>query len=96
MSDSLFLLATVYRNAFGILGGYVAARLAPNRPLGHALMLGLIGVAACSAGAVATWNAGPKFGPRWYPLALVATALPSAWLGGKFQLMQSIRRASQS
>lgn len=83
MSDPLLLLATIYRNAFGILGGYVAARLAPNRPLGHALTLGIIGLVASTAGAIATWNAGPAFEPKWYPLALVATALPSAWIGGK-------------
>jgi len=34
-------------------------------------------------GAVATWDRGPGFGPKWYPLALVAIAIPSAWLGGK-------------
>ena len=33
--------------------------------------------------AAATWNKGPEFGPHWYPLALVATALPCAWLGGR-------------
>ncbi len=29
-----------------------------------------------------TWDRGPEFGPHWYPLALVATALPCAWAGG--------------
>lgn len=32
MSESLFVLATAYRIAFGIAGGYVTARLAPDRP----------------------------------------------------------------
>ena len=39
-------------------------------------------VLAATAGAVATWNAGPAFGPHWYPLALVVTALPCVWAGG--------------
>jgi hypothetical protein len=39
-------------------------------------------------GAAATWNRGPAFGPHWYPLALVVTALPTAWAGGKIRLMQ--------
>jgi hypothetical protein len=34
------------------------------------------------------WNGGPTFGPHWYPLALVATAMPCAWLGGKLRIMQ--------
>jgi hypothetical protein len=37
-------------------------------------------------GAVVTWNR--ALGPHWYPLALVVTALPTAWLGGKLRLMQ--------
>ncbi len=39
-------------------------------------------------GAVATRNAGPAFGPHWYPIALIVTALPTAWLGGKLRVMQ--------
>ncbi len=83
MSASLFLLATAYRLVYGILGSYIAARLAPNRPMFHALALGVIGLFASTAGAAATWDAGPAFGPKWYPLTLVATALPCAWIGGK-------------
>jgi hypothetical protein len=80
-SDAAFLLATAYRIAFGIAGGYVAARLAPDRPMQHALALGVVGLALSTAGAVATWNR-PDLGPRWYPLAVVAMAIPCAWAGG--------------
>ena len=83
MGNALFLLATAYRTVYGIAGGYVAARLAPDRPMTHALILGIVGVLVSIAGAVATWNAGPAFGPRWYPLGLIAIALPTAWAGGK-------------
>jgi len=86
MSDNLFVLATVYRTIFAVLGGYITARLAPNRPMQHALLNGLIGVALSTLGAVVTWNR--ALGPHWYPLALVVTALPTAWLGGKLRLMQ--------
>jgi phosphate/sulfate permease len=83
MSDSRFVLATLYRVAYAILGSYVTARLAPSRPMAHALVGGVIGLAIAAAGAAATWNAGPAFGPHWYPLALVATALPCASAGGR-------------
>ena len=83
MSDSLFAVALAYRIVFGIGGGYITARLAPDRPMGHAFVLGVIGFVLSIAGALATWNRGPAFGPKWYPLALVITAIPSAWLGGK-------------
>jgi hypothetical protein len=81
MAEGLFVLATAYRVAFTVLGGWLTARLAPARPMTHAWALGLVGTAVAAAGAAATWNAGPAFGPRWYPLALVVTALPSV-LGG--------------
>ena len=39
-----------------------------------------------TAGAVATWNAGPAFGPQWYPVLLVVTALPCVSAGGLLRL----------
>ena len=83
MSAALFLLATVYRTVYGIAGSYVTARLAPDRPMGHALVGGCIGLVLSTVGAVATWSRGPEFGPHWYPLALIVLAMPCAWLGGK-------------
>jgi hypothetical protein len=86
MSDALFVLATVYRTLYGVVGSFVTARLAPDRPMGHALVGGLIGVAMSTLGAVVTWN--KDLGPHWYPLALIVTAMPTAWLGGKLRVMQ--------
>ena len=83
MSDGLFAWATVYRIIFSIIGCYVTARLAPNRPLSHALWLGYLGVVVSAVATVVTWNKGPAFGPHWYPIALVLVAIPCAWLGSK-------------
>ncbi len=88
VGDALLLLATAYRTVFGVVGGYITARLAPDRPMGHALVLGAVGVALSILGAVATWNRGPAFGPHWYPLALVVLAMPQAWIGGQLRMMQ--------
>ena len=85
MSDSLFVLAFAYRIVYGIAGGYITARLAPDKPVQHALVLGVIGFVLSLAGAAATWNRGPEFGPKWYPLALIVIAIPTAWLGGKLK-----------
>lgn len=63
MSNALFLLATAYRLVYAAAGGYVAARLAPDRPMAHALALGVVGLVLSTAGAAATWNEGPAFGP---------------------------------
>ena len=83
MSTSLWIFATAYRVFYGIVGGYITARLAPNRPMLHAVVLGLVGTLLSIIGAVSTWNAGPEFGPRWYPLSLVVIALPCSWIGDK-------------
>jgi hypothetical protein len=88
MRTSLWLLAIIYRTIDGVAGSYLTARLAPDRPLVHALVLGLIGLLLSTAGAVATWNKGPQFGPKWYPIALIAIALPCAWLGGTLRQRQ--------
>lgn len=79
MSDALFLLALSYRIVYGVAGCYLAARLAPDRPMLHALALGAVGLVFSTAGAVAMWDAGPA----WYSLAVIAIALPCAWAGGK-------------
>jgi hypothetical protein len=93
MAGALFLLATAYRIVYGVAGCYLAARLAPDRPMQHALALGVVGLVVSIAGAVATWNRGPEFGPKWYPLAVIAIALPCAWAGGRLRLMQLRTRA---
>jgi hypothetical protein len=82
-SDESLLVATVYRTVYGVLGAYITACLAPYQPMLHALVLGGLGFVVSIAGAAATWNKGPAFGPHWYPLALIVLALPTAWAGGR-------------
>lgn len=85
MSDAQFALALAYRAAFTVLGGYVTARLSPENPMRHVLILGLIGTLSAVVGLIGTWNL-PEMGPRWYPIALVAIALPGVWMGGRLFL----------
>ena len=47
MSDLLFALAAAYRALFTVAGGYVTARLAPDRPMHHAWILAGIGQREC-------------------------------------------------
>lgn len=92
MSGQLLLFATVYRTIYGIIAAYIVARLAPSRPLEHALIAGAIGTVVSIAGAAATWNRG--LGPHWYPVALIFVALPSAWVGGRLRLTELGRQAT--
>jgi hypothetical protein len=89
MAASLYVLATVYRGLYGIAGSYIAARLAPDRPMMHALVLGTLGLVATIGGVIETWDKGPEFGPKWYPIALVVLAMPQAWVGGRLREIQN-------
>ena len=92
MTDSsLLALATFYRTIYGVLGGYVTAWLAPSRPMLHAFILGTLGELASIAGLVATWNDTAKYGPHWYPIALVVLALPPALLGAWLYEHRAVR-----
>jgi hypothetical protein len=59
--------------------------LAPDRPVRHALILGSLGLVAALAGVAETWDKGPEFGLKWYPIALVVLAMPQSWLGGRLR-----------
>ena len=77
---SLNLLALSYRILYTVLGGYIAATLAPRSRMRHVAVLGIIGFITASAGAVAAMNL--NLGPNWYPIALAVTGFPCVWLGG--------------
>ena len=80
LTDGLALLASSYRLVISIACAYLTARLAPDRPMRHAMILGYVGVGLGLIGLLATWNAG--LGPRWYPVSLVVLAIPQCWAGG--------------
>jgi len=87
ITDRLALLATAYRIVISIGGAWLTARLAPAKPMKHALVLGVVGTVLGLIGVVATWNLG--LGPRWYPIALAVLAIPQCWAGGKIFEMRS-------
>ena len=76
--DALLALALTYRTAYGAFGSWIAAKVAPGRPMVHALALGLIGWLLATIGVIAQW----KLGAHWYPMALALLTLPAAWVGG--------------
>jgi hypothetical protein len=76
----LLLLALAYRIVYTVVGGYIAARLAPSAPMRHAVILGLIGLVPGTAGIFAA--AVTDLDPLWYPVVLDLSGLPCCWLGG--------------
>jgi hypothetical protein len=86
----LLLFALAYRSVYAVMGSYIAARFAPHAPMRHALALGVVGLVASVAGTIVMWN----FGPNWFPIALVLTALPCAWLGGVLHRLRHAERGA--
>jgi hypothetical protein len=78
IDDRLFVLPTIYRSLYAVIGAAVAAWLAPSAPLKHALAFGVVGVLLNIGGGFVQQG----IGPTWYPVALAALSLPCAWLGG--------------
>lgn len=74
-----FAIAAVYRSIAAVVGGFVTAKLAPSAPMTHAVILGAIGTALALMGVIMNLS----MPALWYPIALVVTALPCSWLGGK-------------
>jgi hypothetical protein len=42
MNDALLLIATAHRTVYNVVGSYIVARLAPNRPMQHAMASGVV------------------------------------------------------
>lgn len=78
------LMEALYVAVFAIAGCWLAAWLAPDRPMRHALILGLLGLAFNLMGAVATWGQRPA----WSVVLNLALVMPYAWMGGRLREMQ--------
>ena len=89
LNAALALLATSYRIVISVGGAWLTARLAPDKPMKHALILGVVGTVLGLLGVVATWNRG--LGPRWYPIALAVLAIPQCWVGGRLFSFAQLR-----
>ena len=70
-----------YRIVLSIVGCFITAKLAPQNPMKHALILGFIGIFLGTVGSVVA--IGMNLSDTWYPIALILVTLPCAWLGGR-------------
>ena len=89
LTDSLSAMATAYRAVIGVSAAWLTARLAPNKPMRHAMIGGAIGAVVALIGAMVTWNS--NLGPHWYGIALAVLALPQSWLGARLFELRSSR-----
>jgi hypothetical protein len=77
----MLVLAFIYRSVYAVVGGYVTAALAPDRPMHHVTILGILGIIGGTLGVIAGWD----LSAHWYPIALAVTAFPLTWWGGKLK-----------
>lgn len=91
-SVPVLLLISAYMGLFIAFGCYVTARLAPDRPMRHALILGGLGLASTVAGSVAGWGTQPD----WWHVLSVVTVMLWAWLGGRIREWELARRAPRA
>ncbi len=80
-SVPVLLLMMGYVGLFAVTGCYLTARLAPRRPMLHALVLGALGLAFNAANAITQWDTAPA----WVHVASLALVMPYAWLGGRLR-----------
>lgn len=78
-SPAVLFLIIGYVFVFAVAGCYLAANLAPQNPMKHALILGILGLLFNIIGTVAMWNAAPA----WYHIVSLLFVMPAAWLGGR-------------
>jgi CBS domain containing-hemolysin-like protein len=82
--SNVFAITLLYTALFGVIGGYLAARIAIQRPLLHAAILGGVMLVLSALSAAFLWSTAPP----WYHLATLAMVLPAALIGGKIRELQ--------
>lgn len=79
LTDPAWLIGiSAYVAVFGIAGCYLTARLAPSRPMLHALILGGIALAMSIPITIGAWNDTPA----WFNVYNLLAVMPYAWIGG--------------
>jgi hypothetical protein len=75
----MMVVQLLYVGVYATFGCWLAARLAPSRPMLHALVLGVLGLALNIPSAIALRGSAPA----WYLAAGILTTMLWAWLGGR-------------
>lgn len=80
MDNGLMALAFSYRAVITIVAAYITAMIAREKAKTAIYGTGILGTVLWLAGAVAAWD----FGPAWYHIVGIASALPLALTGWKW------------
>lgn len=83
-SVTVLLLTIGYVGLYATMGCYLAARLAPRRPLQHALGLGIVGLVFNGVGSWYAWSTAPA----WFHGGSLLLVMFWAWLGGRMRVQE--------
>jgi len=78
-SPTMMLVNLAYVGVFAIFGCWLAGKLAPNRAMRHALIVGVLGLILNVGASIPLRNAAPA----WFIAAGVLTTMLWAWIGGR-------------
>jgi hypothetical protein len=78
----MLIVAFFYRSVYTILGGYITATLAPEKPMRLVYILAGFGTIGGIVGVIAGWN----LSAHWYPIAILISAIPCTVFGGKLKV----------
>ena len=82
---TMLFVSIIYRLIFQIIGCYITGILS-TKPMLYSLVLGSIGTLIATIGTIANWNMTTDIGMHAFCIALIAFALPTAWIAGKLVL----------
>jgi hypothetical protein len=80
----IILLVILYRFIFNVTGCYVTAMLAPDKPMKHAMIIGVAGTFLGIMGSIMMWDQAVA----WYNIAIILISIPSAWIGATLFILQ--------
>lgn len=90
-SAGIILLVIIYRFIFNVMGCYLTAKLAPGKPMRHALIIGIIGTVFAILGSAAMWDKAVA----WYNISVILISIPSAWLGAKLFMVRNLGKGTK-
>lgn len=75
----VFVVVILYRCIYYAAWGYLTARLAPSKPMGHALIVWVIVFILTGIWTIMYWGVWPAR----YPVLVTLTSIPAVYLGAK-------------
>ncbi len=78
VSVRVLSLSLISAAVYATVGCYLTARLAPARPMWHALLLGVLVLLFTGTNTTVLWT----LAATWYKVASLALVMPCAWIGG--------------